>query len=209
MKTTTNKITLVFTSFVFLSFASLSQATERVNPQELLEVGKPLPNAMLKQYEGPDIQLKDIKGKIKIISIVPQLNTPVCDEQTHRLSETNGGLDKLLDIITISTNSAKGQYEFAKKANIKNLIFLSDAPRFDFGKNTGLLNEKFGYLKRTVLIVDEDNIIRYIDFVPGGGLPNIKKALNSARKILQKKGAELHSGDKKASLENKGGGHVL
>ena len=43
-----------------------------------------------------------VKGKIKIVSIVPQLNTPVCDEQTHRFSEKNGGLDKEVDIITIN-----------------------------------------------------------------------------------------------------------
>lgn len=171
-----------------LSFTwALSWAEQKVNSKDVLQVGKPLPDAILKQYGAPDIRLQDTKGRMKIISIVPQLNTPVCDEQTHRFSETNGGLDKTLDIITISTNSAKGQYKFAKKANIKNLIFLSDAPGFEFGNKTGLLKENFGYLKRTVLIADEENIIRYVDWVPGGGMPDIKKALAEARILLKEK----------------------
>ena len=41
-----------------------------------------------------------------------------------------------------------------------------------------------GVLRRTVIVADQNNIIRYVDFVPGGGLPNIKKALEEARDLL-------------------------
>ena len=165
-------------------FSSL-EAGPKVDRSETLQIGKILPNATLKRFGQSDIEIKDLKGKVKIVSIVPQLNTPVCDEQTHRFSEKNGGLDKQVDIITISTNTAKGQYEFAQKAKIGNLMFLSDTPDFEFGKNTGLLIDGRGVLRRTILITDENNIIRYVDFVQGGGLPNIKKALRAARQVFQ------------------------
>jgi len=171
----------------FVSASNLFSSLEAgpiVDRSETLQIGKTLPNATLKRFGQSDIEIKDLKGKVKIVSIVPQLNTPVCDEQTHQFSEKNGGLDKQVDIITISTNTAKGQYEFAQKANIGNLMFLSDNPDFDFGKNTGLLIDKRGVLRRTVLITDENNIIRYVDFVKGGGLPNIKRALKAARQVL-------------------------
>ena len=89
-----------------------------ISSRDILVVGKPLPEAKLKAYGAADVDLKSLKGKIKIISVVPRLNTPVCDKQTHRFSETNNGLDKYVDIITVSTNSADGQYEFSKKSNI-------------------------------------------------------------------------------------------
>ena len=155
-----------------------------VNRSEVLKIGKTIPNAELNRFGQTNIQIDDLKGKIKIISVVPKLNTPVCDKQTHQFSEKNGGLDKRVDIITISTNTSQGQYDFAKKANIKNLIFLSDNPSFNFGINTGLLIEEMGILRRTVLVVDEKNIIRYVDFVPSGGLPDIKGALNAAKQVL-------------------------
>ncbi len=176
---------MVFVTIGFL-FVNNLNANESVNRKQVLEVGKMLPNATLSQYQKPDIRLDDLKGFVKILSIVPQLNTPVCDEQTHRFSETNGGLDQHVKIITISTNSAVGQFRFAQKAKIKNILFLSDRPQFDFGRQTGLLNSDFGFLRRTVMVVDEDNVIQYVDFVPGGGLPQIKKALKAAKRIIEK-----------------------
>ena len=155
------------------------------NSLDILMVGKTLPDAQLKSYGIANVEINSLKGKIKIISVVPQLNTPVCDKQTHQLSETNNGLDQHIDIITVSTNTPDGQYEFAKKANIHNLIFLSDNLGFQFGRSTGLLIEGMGVLRRTIIIADKENIIRYVDFVPGGGLPNINKALKAASDLLK------------------------
>ncbi len=161
-------------------------AESRGLSDETLAVGKPLPNAALQQDGKPHIELNALKGRVKIISVVPQLNTPVCDAQTHKLSEENGGLDAHLDIVTISTNTAADQSRFAEKANIHNILFLSDNPDYDFGNKTGLLNPSFHFLNRTVLVVDADNIIRYVDRVPGGGMPDIPKALKAARQVLEK-----------------------
>ena len=152
---------------------------------DILMVGKTLPDAQLKSYGIANVEISSLKGKIKIISVVPQLNTPVCDKQTHQFSESNNGLDQHIDIITVSTNTPDGQYEFAKKANIHNLFFLSDNLGFQFGRSTGLLIEGMGVLRRTIIIADKDNIIRYVDFVPGGGLPNINKALKAASDLLK------------------------
>ena len=160
-------------------------ANAKNKSSDILKVGKPLPNATLSEYGKMSVELKDLKGKIKIISIVPKLNTPVCDKQTHKFSETNGGLDKKVDIITLSTNSVEVQHQFAEKAKIKNLLFLSDSPDFSFGKKTGLLIEGMDVLRRTVIVTDQNNIIRYVDFVPSGGLPNIKKALKAAQDLLE------------------------
>ena len=118
------------------------------------------------------------------MSMVPQLNTPVCDEQTHRFSEKNEGLDQLLEIVTISTNTSPDQAQFADKANIHNITFLSDSPDFDFGKKTGLLLPRHGILHRAVFVADSDNIIRYIEIVPMSQLPNFDRAYAAARNVL-------------------------
>jgi len=175
---------IVFIISFFIIPAKVFSNT-KVRSLDVLKVGEPLPDAKLKAYGNVDIEINDLKGKIKIISIVPKLNTPVCDKQTHQFSETNGGLDKNVDIITLSTNTTEGQYQFSQKAKIHNLTFLSDSPEFIFGKKTGLLIDGLSVLRRTVIIADKNNIIRYIDFVPGGGLPNIKKALEAAHDLWQ------------------------
>ena len=146
--------------------------------------GEVLPNATLIGNNGSPVQLEALKGRVKILSMVPQLNTPVCDEQTHRFSEQNGGLDKLLDIVTISTNSSEDQSRFAEKAHIQNVTFLSDSPDFDFGRKTGLLLATHGILHRAVIVADGDNIVRYIERVPMSQLPNFDRAYAAAQKIL-------------------------
>ena len=179
-------ITLMICFSVGVSgFYSDLEAGPVKNSRDILKVGKKIPDAILENYSQDKVGLKSLTGKVKIISVVPKLNTPVCDKQTHKLSEENGGLDQFIDIVTISTNSSEGQMEFAKKAKINNLIFLSDKPAFEFGEKTGLLMENMNMLRRTVLVLDSDNVIKYIDFVPTGGLPDIEKALEEAKKVLE------------------------
>jgi len=177
-------VSMVIIAFLLVAFSIVPLHAETIS-RDVLKLGEPLPDAVLNQFEKGPVRLKDLMGRVKILSIVPQLNTPVCDEQTHRFSETNGGLDQFVQLVTISTNSAEDQNRFAQKAGIRNMTFLSDRPQFDFGERTGLLYRDFGYLKRTVIVVDKNNIVRYVDWVPGGGLPQIKKALKAARKVLR------------------------
>ena len=185
MKNLKNSQTILIMLIVYFFLFPLKAFTNTtISRSEVLKVGQPLPNVKLKAYGNKDVSVNELKGKIKIISVVPKLNTPICDKQTHVFSEANGGLDKYVDIITLSTNTIEEQHLFAQKAKIHNLVFLSDDPSFQFGKKTGLLVEGLGVLRRTVMVVDQNNVIQYVDFVPGGGLPNVKKALEAARDLL-------------------------
>lgn len=179
------RLIFAFTLFFLFAVTCPVQSNEVTkNKFEALKVGQKLPNARLLQDGKPQIELDQLKGRVKIISIVPKLNTPTCDEQTHKFSEENGGLDQKLDIVTISTNPSDVQTAFAKKAKIENMTFLSDAPEYEFGNRTGLIYPNRKYLMRTVMVVDENNIIRYVDFVEGGGLPDIQGALKAANQVL-------------------------
>lgn len=54
-----------------------------------LEKGHLIPSVTLLGKNGGAVSLDTLKGKVTLISVVPQLNTPVWDEQTHRFSERN------------------------------------------------------------------------------------------------------------------------
>lgn len=77
--------------------------------------GQKLPDAELMGKGQRIVRLNDLKGRVKILSMVPQLNTPVCDEQTHRFSENNGGLDQQLEIVTIVPTPLKTRLGSQKK----------------------------------------------------------------------------------------------
>jgi thiol peroxidase len=151
-----------------------------------LEEGQPMPAVTLIGKDGESVSLDSLKGKVTLVSIVPQLNTPVCDEQTHRFSEQNEGLDEFITLVTMSTNTQTDQVKFAKEAKIRNMTFLSDAPDFNFGRKTGLLLEDIDILHRAVIVLDKDSIIRYVELVPMSQLPNFEQAYRAVRRILPK-----------------------
>lgn len=149
-----------------------------------LEKGHLIPSVTVIGKNGEAVSLDTLKGKVTLISIVPQLNTPVCDEQTHHFSERNGGLDRSITFVTLSTNTYKDQEEFSAKANIHNMTFLSDAPDYQFGTHTGLLLEDLSILQRAVLVLDAKGIIRYVEMVPMGQLPDFDQALRVSQSLL-------------------------
>ncbi len=149
-----------------------------------LEKGSLIPSVTVIGKDGKAVSLDTLKGHVTLISVVPQLNTPVCDEQTHHFSERNGGLDQSITFVTLSTNTYKDQQEFSAKANIHNMIFLSDAPEYQFGTHTGLLVEDLSILQRTVLVLDTKGIIRYVERIPMGQLPDFDQALRVSQSLL-------------------------
>jgi thiol peroxidase len=151
----------------------------------VIEVGKPLPAATLSSNELKTINIAANRGKVRIISVVPSLDTPTCDVQTHELSEENDGLDKKVELITVSMDLPFAQSRFAKEAKINNVTFLSDYKGREFGYNNGLLIEPLALLARAVIVTDKDNIVRYLQIVPElTALPDMQAAMNAARELL-------------------------
>ena len=151
------------------------------------QVGKILPNVSLPDLGLNMIDLKSFKGKVTILSIVPSLDTPTCDKQTHFLSEENKGLDKTAKLVTISRDLPFAQKRFAKEANIHNILFLSDYRDAEFGKSTGLLIEENRLLARAVIVLDREGVIRYLEVVRElAQLPEMEKAFHSAWSLISK-----------------------
>jgi thiol peroxidase len=151
----------------------------------VVEVGKPLPSAVVSGKDLKPINLADSTGKVRIISVVPSLDTPTCDKQTHELSEKNGGLDKSVELITVSMDLPFAQTRFAKEAKISNITFFSDYKSREFGNNNGLLIEPLGLLARAVIVTDKDNVVRYIQVVPElTALPDMPAAMQAARALM-------------------------
>ena len=150
-----------------------------------IKVGDALRDVKLAKGDLSLINLADTKGKVRILNIVPSLDTVVCEQQTHHLSEKNHGLDKLVELITISVDTPFAQGRFAKEAKIANVTFLSDYRGGDFGKTYGLLVEGPHFLARTVMVVDNDNVIRYMQVTPElAQMPDMDAAFRAAKALL-------------------------
>lgn len=142
--------------------------------------------------ELPNIQLTDstwnsykfaADGKVKIISVVPSIDTRVCEQQTHLLSETET-VDPKVQRITLSRDLPAAQARFAQEAGMNNITFVSDYKDGSFGKAAGLLMKDSGLLARAVLVVDQQGKVRYLQIVPDiTKLPNMAKAIEVANSL--------------------------
>ena len=163
-----------------------AQVTFKGNSLNLLgspiSVGKPLPSVeVVDAMTMKPVDLSKEKGSLLFLSIVPSLDTPVCEEQTHYLGEKGKKLPESLKRIVISRDTPFAQKRFAKEAKLTDLQYLSDYKQGDFGKSTGLLTEGLMLLARSVILVDKQGIVRYIQVVPEmTHLPDMEKAFEKA-----------------------------
>jgi thiol peroxidase len=152
---------------------------------QALKVGDPLPAAIVVGGNLAPVNIAEAKGRVRIISVVPSVDTPTCEAQTHQLSEKDRKLAEKVDMITISMDLPFAQQRFAKEAKIKNVTFYSDYNSAQFGKNNGLLMEPLRLLARAVIVTDKDNVVRYIQVVPEvTQLPDMPAAMNFAKTLL-------------------------
>jgi len=163
----------------------------RGNPLPLagngVKVGDTLRDVKVVQNDLSLVNIVETKGagKVRIISTVPSLDTPVCEQQTHLLSERNKGLDKMVELITVSVDTPFAQKRFAEDANIANVTFLSDYRGGEFGKAHGLFLDGPHVLTRAVIVVDKTNTIRYLQITPElSQLPDLEEAFQFARRLI-------------------------
>ena len=110
------------------------------------------------------VKLSDYKGKIRIISSVPSVDTGVCAAQTRRFNVEAAKLDDVV-ILTISADLPFALGRFCAAEGIDKVITLSDHKEMDFGSKYGFLIEELRLLSRGIVVVAKDDTVRYVEFV--------------------------------------------
>jgi len=154
-----------------------------------LLVGGRLPATVLTDaYTMNKVDLSQPRGKVLLISLVPSIDTKVCEEQTHYLGEQGARLPEGIERITISRDTPFAQKRFADEARLNSITFLSDYRDGSFGRATGLLLDDMQLLARSVIVVDRNGIVRYIQVVPElSHLPDLQAAFSKAESLLNGK----------------------
>ncbi|MBI5204951.1 MAG: thiol peroxidase [Nitrospirae bacterium] len=132
-----------------------------------------------------EIRLKDFDGKIKIISVTPSLDTPVCDLQARRFNQEAAKLPESVVVLNISMDLPFAISRFCTNAGIDKVKALSDHRDASFGNAYGVLIKELRLLARSIFIIDRDNTIRYIEIVPElTEHPDYDRALKEVNKLL-------------------------
>lgn len=144
--------------------------TFKGNPVTLLgpelKVADTAPDFMAVDTTLTPVGINTHAGKIRIISAVPSLDTPVCDTETRRFNQEAAGLPENVVVLTISLDLPFAQKRWCGAAGIDRVITLSDYRERSFGQQYGVLIKELMLLARCIFVVDAQGIIRYIQQVP-------------------------------------------
>jgi thioredoxin-dependent peroxiredoxin len=161
--------------------------TLRGNPQTLvgpeLKTGDKAPD-----FQAVDDSLKpinlDATGKgVRIFSVVPSLDTPVCDAQTKRFNEEAGKLPDV-SIYTVSMDLPFAQKRWCGAYGVDHIKMVSDHRNGSFGEHYGTLIKDLRILSRAIFVIDQNNTVRHAEYVKEvADHPNYESALNVAKAL--------------------------
>jgi len=152
---------------------------------DAVQVGQTAPNFDLLANDLSSVRLSDTAGQVRILSVVPSLDTPVCDTQTRTFNKHAASIGAHVEILTISVDLPFAQGRWCGAAGVDQVTTLSDHREVSFGTGYGLLIKELRLLTRALIVIDREGIIQYIQIV--GELtnePNYDEALEAARKLV-------------------------
>lgn len=125
------------------------------------------------------------EGKIKVISVAPSIDTGVCAIQTIRFNEEAGKLKDHVQIVTVTVDLPFAQKRYCAAEGIANIDVVSDHRTLDFGQKYGFVLDGLRLLTRGIVIVDRDNTVRYVEYVPEVTThPDYDKALEAIQALI-------------------------
>jgi len=131
-----------------------------------LAAGVAAPDATLVSNDLADTTIASFRGKVCVISVVPSLDTPVCDMQTRRFNDEAAKLGDNVVILTVSMDLPFAQARWCGAAGVDQVVTLSDYRDATFGAAYGVLIKELRLLTRAIFVLDTEGVIRYVEIVP-------------------------------------------
>jgi thioredoxin-dependent peroxiredoxin len=149
-----------------------------------VKVGDDAPDFTVLSNDLNPITLEDTEGKVRLISVVPSIDTGVCDAQTRRFNEEVSKLNNV-EVLTISVDLPFAQKRWCGASGLEHVKTYSDHKDLSFGKAYGVYMEEFRLLARAVFVVDAKDKVTYVEYVSEGtNHPNYEAALNAVKELL-------------------------
>lgn len=117
------------------------------------------------------------------MSVIPSIDTGICSLQTRRFNQELASLDNTV-VVTVSMDLPFAQKRWCGAEGIENAIMLSDYFDHSFGRDYALLIKEWHLLARAVLVLDSDNIIRYVEYVDNiNSEPDFEAAIAAVKEL--------------------------
>ncbi|NBJ69014.1 MULTISPECIES: thiol peroxidase [Clostridia] len=149
-----------------------------------VKVGDQAPDFSVLTNDLKEVTLDDYKGKVKLISVVPSIDTGVCADQTKRFNEEADAIGNV-QVLTVSMDLPFAQKRWVTQHNIDQLDILSDHRDASFGHQYGVLIKELRLLARAIFVVDSNDKVSYVEYVNEvSNHPDYDAALEAAKKAI-------------------------
>lgn len=148
-----------------------------------LELNTKAPDFTLIDNDLNKVSLQNFGNQVKLISVVPSLDTGICDQQTRRFNQEIVSYPNAV-VITVSVDLPFAQKRWCGASGLDNVITLSDHFDVNFGKAYGVLIEDLRLLSRAIFVLDQNNTVVYHEYLPEVGKhPDYEKALAALKSL--------------------------
>ena len=150
-----------------------------------LKAGEKAPDFEAVSDAMQSVNLEKTGHGVRIFSVIPSLDTPVCDAQTKRFNEEAAKLDGI-EIYTISMDLPFAQKRWCGAFGIDKIKMLSDHRTGSFGENYGTLIKDLRIESRAIFVLDKDGTIKHVEYVKEvADHPNYEAALAAAKSLTK------------------------
>tara|TARA_B100001063_G_scaffold176326_1_gene165263 strand:+ start:788 stop:1288 length:501 start_codon:yes stop_codon:yes gene_type:complete len=151
---------------------------------DIVAKGSIAPDFILVDSDLQDVNLSSFDGKNKILSIVPSLDTPVCQKSTLVFNEKVAGLDDTVMLI-VSSDLPFAMKRFCSSESLANVMPVSMMRSRNFAKDYGVLlvdGPLSGITTRAIVTISKDNKVLHSELVTEiADEPNYQAALDSIK----------------------------
>ena len=151
-----------------------------------VKAGQKAPDFTVVDNDFGALTLASSKGKVRLFSVVPSLDTPVCDLQTQRFESEANKMPGDFVLYTVSMDLPFAQKRYCGAHSISRVKTVSDHKSGSFGEAYGALIKELRLLARSIFIVDASDTVRYVEYVKEVSThPDYTKALAALKEILK------------------------
>jgi thiol peroxidase len=150
-----------------------------------LRPGDPAPNFEAVDNSLQQVTLSSTGNSVRIFSVVPSLDTPVCDAQTKRFNEEAAKLPGV-GIYTFSMDLPFAQKRWCGAFGIDKVKMVSDHRAASFGYAYGTLIKDMRIHSRAIFVLDKNGKIVHAEYVPEvAEHPNYDAALTAVKSLAR------------------------
>ena len=154
---------------------------------DMLKVGDKAPDFKVTDNNLSIYKLSDDKNKIRLISVIPSVDTSICELQTLMFENASKNFSDEVSIITISNDLPFAQIRFREDKSLKRNKLYSDYIFHEFSEKYSTLINEWQILNRAVFVIDKDNTIVHIEYMDqNAALPDYDKAIEVVKDLDKK-----------------------